>query len=74
MESNRTFHTPLEVERGHEMHMSWRDRISDVRSSMNTRVSGLGSSMRSNPSKWAGIAAGAGLILGMGSRMMMKRA
>lgn len=59
------------------MKSSVSDRVSTMKSSVSNRVttmrSGLDSSMRGNPAKWAGIAAGAGFALGLGGRMMRSR-
>jgi hypothetical protein len=41
-------------------------RLSTVRTGMNGQL-------RSNPTKWAGIAGGAGLLLGIGGRILRSR-
>ncbi len=87
MESDRTIHTPLDVERASQTsdELGWRGRLGNLKSSLMTRaksvkpmtrdrMSMVNSSMRSSPGKWAGIAAGAGLVLGMGGRLMRRRA
>ena len=61
----------------HSMKSSVSDRVSTVKSSVSDRVStlrsGMESDMRSNPAKWAGIAAGAGFALGLGGRLLRSR-
>ena len=80
MDTDRTIHTPLDVERASQTsdELGWRGRLSNLKSSLVMRAQSVGpmvnSSMRSRPGKWAGIAAGAGLLLGMGGRMMRRRA
>ena len=87
MEIDRQFHTPLDVERATQTsdELGWRGRLGNLKSSLVTgvhavkpmalnRVSVIDSSLRSRPGKWAGIATGAGLLLGIGGRLMRRRA
>lgn len=47
--------------------------VDTVRSGMRTGMMRVDGQLRSNPSKWAGIAAGAGFLLGMSGRLMRGR-
>jgi ElaB/YqjD/DUF883 family membrane-anchored ribosome-binding protein len=65
------------LSRVHDVRRVMSDRTSIIKSSARTGVtSGLTkvqSSMRNSPAKWAGIAAGSGLILGMLGRFIQSR-
>lgn len=50
------------------------ERVSRVRNGMKLQVDKLQMQVRSNPTKWAGIAAGAGFGLGLIGRIMRHRA
>lgn len=49
------------------------ERVSSMRDGVRGRMRKMDSELRSSPGKWAGIAAGAGFILGMSGRMMRSR-
>ena len=49
-------------------------RVASVRNNMKLQVDRLQMQLRSNPTKWAGIAAGAGFGLGLIGRIMRHRA
>jgi ElaB/YqjD/DUF883 family membrane-anchored ribosome-binding protein len=63
--------------RGFERVGSMRDqmtgKVSSARAGVNDRVAGANRNMRSHPAKWAGIAAGAGVGLGLMSRLLRAR-
>jgi ElaB/YqjD/DUF883 family membrane-anchored ribosome-binding protein len=48
-------------------------RVDTVRAGVRSRLDAVDNRMRANPAKWAGIAAGAGLLLGMTGRVMRGR-
>jgi len=50
------------------------ERMTSMRSSVKGQIASLQSQMKSNPGKWAGIAAGAGFGLGLLGRLMRHRA
>ena len=76
----RTIHTPLDVERASQTsdELGWRGRLGNLKSSIVTRAHSVkpraNRSIRSSPAKWAGIAAGAGLLLGITGRVLRRRA
>ena len=51
-----------------------REKVSAVRPRIDEGVMRASSALRSNPAKWAGIAAGAGFALGLGGRLLRRRA
>ncbi len=72
------------IDKLHSLQHTWSDRASTMRSSITTRINDmkpvvreramrLKDDMRGNAGKWAGIAAGAGLVLGIGGRIMRHR-
>lgn len=57
---------------------SWKEKIAAMPRSIKPRVNAMtlkaNDSMRGNPAKWAGIAAGAGLAIGLAGRFLHHRA
>jgi len=51
-----------------------REKVSAVRPRIAEGVTRANWALRSNPAKWAGIAAGAGFALGLGGRILRRRA
>ena len=49
------------------------ERVSSMHDGVRGGMRRIDSQMRSSPGKWAGIAAGAGFVLGMGGRIMRSR-
>jgi len=67
----------LGADKVHTLQRTVSERGLAVKSQLRDRANGsmmkVNSSMRGNPMKWAGIAAGAGFTLGMIGRLMQKR-
>jgi ElaB/YqjD/DUF883 family membrane-anchored ribosome-binding protein len=57
---------------------SWKEKLAAMPRSIKPRVNAMtmkaNDSMRGNPPKWAGIAAGAGLAIGLAGRFLQRRA
>jgi ElaB/YqjD/DUF883 family membrane-anchored ribosome-binding protein len=57
---------------------TWKEKLAAMPRSIQPRLNAMtmkaNDSMRSNPSKWAGIAAGAGLAIGLVGRFLHHRA
>ncbi|MEA2344316.1 MAG: hypothetical protein QOF63_2485 [Thermoanaerobaculia bacterium] len=57
---------------------TWKEKLAAMPRSIKPRVKAMtlktNDRMRGNPSKWAGIAAGAGLALGLAGRFLQRRA
>jgi len=51
-----------------------REKVSAIRPRIDEGVMRANTALRSNPAKWAGIAAGAGFALGLGGRLLRRRA
>lgn len=49
-------------------------KVSHLREGMNAKMMGVQSDIKANPTRWAGVAAGAGLALGLVGRFVMWRA
>ena len=65
---------PMANERMSSMRSGMKMKTDKLQREMKTRVSDLESQLKANPTKWAGIAAGAGFGLGLIGRIMRHRA
>lgn len=64
---------PMASERMNSMRSGMKMKADELQREMKTRVSGLEMQLKANPTKWAGIAAGAGFGLGLIGRIMRHR-